>query len=133
MFQRFESFFANAELTMSMATGDKSAPLVHVRMIIPEHPCASRTPHDAGFDQMRMKAVALHPKLGRMPPKQSNNSTPKAEGPSKKELDAINEYLAQRPDFEKLSKESSADQARPEVEESAYDQKLREVIAAQAK
>lgn len=66
-----------------------------------------------------------------MPPKQSSNATPiKTEGPSKKELEAINAYLAQKPDFDQLLKTSPKDQTPAKVEESAYRRKLREVIAA---
>lgn len=66
-----------------------------------------------------------------MPPKQSTNPTTKLQGPTKKELEAINTYLAQKPDFDQLLKNSPKDRATsPKVDESPYYRKLREVIGA---
>lgn len=66
-----------------------------------------------------------------MPPKHSTNPTTKLPGPTKKESEAINSYLSQKPDFDQLLKNSPRDQtASPKVDESPYYRKLREVIGA---
>lgn len=66
-----------------------------------------------------------------MAPKQSNTTT-KAEGPSKAQLDAINKYLAEKPDFDQLLKNSQAS-SPPRVEETEYERKLREAVEAYPK
>lgn len=66
-----------------------------------------------------------------MPPKQSTNPTTKLQGPTKKELEAINSYLAQKPDFDQLLKNPPKHQtASLKADESPYYRKLREVIGA---
>lgn len=65
-----------------------------------------------------------------MPPKTTNPTT-KLQGPTKKELEAINTYIAQKPDFDRLLKNSPKEQtAPPKIDESPYYRKLREIIGA---
>ncbi|EME49674.1 hypothetical protein DOTSEDRAFT_20097 [Dothistroma septosporum NZE10] len=52
-----------------------------------------------------------------MPPK-TTSSSGKAQGPSKQELEAINKYLAQRPDFDKLFNETPVETA-PEIKKNS--------------
>lgn len=62
-----------------------------------------------------------------MPPKTGNA---KATGPSKTELDAINAYLSQKPDFESLLKEAPANsQPTTKPEETEYERRLRHAIS----
>jgi hypothetical protein len=66
-----------------------------------------------------------------MPPKTTSlPQIPKPKGPSKEELDAINEYLSRKLDFEKLIAEEQPIQAgsatvKPLTE---YDRKLNEAV-----
>lgn len=53
-----------------------------------------------------------------MPPKQSTLSSFK---PTKQELDAINKYLSQKPDFDKLIAEAKADPVKPTATEPETD------------
>ena len=66
-----------------------------------------------------------------MPPKTTGPSG-KAQGPSKRELEAINKYLAQRPDFEKLLNEAAAESTTgtSKREATEYERALKEAIAA---
>lgn len=69
-----------------------------------------------------------------MPPKTTGTSG-KAQGPSKQELEAINKYLAQRPDFDKLLNqapvETTAGTSKKEATE--YERALKEAVAASTK
>ena len=66
-----------------------------------------------------------------MPPKPSSSKTTnKSQGPSKESLEAINNYLAQKPDFEKLIREAkenprrSGDTPAP----TEYDRKVKQAV-----
>ena len=62
-----------------------------------------------------------------MPPKATLSK--QQGGPTKQELEAINQYLAQKPDFAKLASESGADQqASTDKNQTDYDQKLQEAV-----
>ena len=66
-----------------------------------------------------------------MPPKgSSSNKQAKPQGPTKKELEAINDYLAHKPDFNALIKEAKANpQTKPKREEGKYERALREAVS----
>lgn len=60
-----------------------------------------------------------------MPPKTAVAPHPKTKSPSKPELDAINAYIAQKPDFDKLIDEAKQNpQSVPEKQTTDYDRKL---------
>jgi len=60
-----------------------------------------------------------------MPPKTSVS----AKGPSKQELDAINTYLSQKPDFDKLVQEAKQNPSKQtEKQQTEYDRKLNEAV-----
>ena len=65
-----------------------------------------------------------------MPPKaKSLNKAQKPQGPTKEELEAINNYLRQKPDFENLIREAKANTHSPAKKvETDYDRKLREAV-----
>lgn len=66
-----------------------------------------------------------------MPPKNSssNNSTIKPSGPTKEQLKAINQYLAHKPDFDKLIAEAKANShSSTEPYRSEYDKILRAAV-----
>lgn len=67
-----------------------------------------------------------------MPPKASSATKPKTtQGPTKDELSAINAYLAQKPDFDKLVKDARANtEPATRIEESDYDKALKEGVKA---
>lgn len=61
-----------------------------------------------------------------MPPKTAVAPHQETKGPSKPELDAINAYLAQKPDFDKLIDEAKRKpQSQPEKQTTDYERKLR--------
>ena len=75
-----------------------------------------------------------------MPPKKSSSTKThaKTQGPTKQELEIINNYLAQKPDFTKLIAEAQANPPSPSQRvESEYDRTLRDAVtetrAARAK
>ena len=67
-----------------------------------------------------------------MPPKASSSKPTRPQGPTKEALQAINTYLAHKPDFENLIKEAKAkenpNQVRPEQLETEYKRKAKEAI-----
>ena len=67
-----------------------------------------------------------------MPPKASSSATKssKPQGPTREELEAINNYLAQKPDFNKLIQEANANQQPESVKkvDTEYDKKSREAV-----
>ena len=67
-----------------------------------------------------------------MPSKSSSSATkpPKSRGPTKEELEAINSYLKQKPDFDKLIQEAKANPtpSSRKKEETEYDRKTRETV-----
>lgn len=76
----------------------------------------------------RLLTCVVHPP---MPPKPSASSTQKPKGPSKQELEAINAYLTQKPDFDKLIAETKANpQPAPERKLSEYERKVKEAVKA---
>ncbi|KAK5128709.1 hypothetical protein LTR85_000042 [Meristemomyces frigidus] len=69
-----------------------------------------------------------------MPPKTTVPPHQESKGPSKQELDAINTYLAQKPDFNKLIDEAKQNpQTLPKKQETDYDAKLHEALRSRAK
>lgn len=65
-----------------------------------------------------------------MPPKTSTSKAAKASNSNKEALDAINSYLAQKPDFEKLIKEAKESSRRsiPEQGETEYTRKVKAAV-----
>lgn len=65
-----------------------------------------------------------------MPPKVSSSThSSKPPGPTKEQLEAINNYLAQKPDFDKLIAEAKANPQSPTKKtESDYERTLREAV-----
>ena len=65
-----------------------------------------------------------------MPPKPSpSNKTANTQRPTKQQLEAINNYLAQKPDFAKLIEEAKAKTQPPtDQRETEYDRILREAV-----
>lgn len=64
-----------------------------------------------------------------MPPKTSAASKQTPKGPSKQELDAINAYLAEKPDFHKLVAEATKNgPVQIERTETEYDRKLNAAV-----
>lgn len=65
-----------------------------------------------------------------MPPKQVDSPVPKIQqAPSEKELEAINAYLTQKPDFQKLLDEDKANsQAATTATETDYSRQLKQAL-----
>lgn len=66
-----------------------------------------------------------------MPPKTAGGNV-KAKGPSKQELDAIKDYLSQKPDFAALLKKAQTkpqSASKPTESQNAYERELRKAIS----
>jgi hypothetical protein len=65
-----------------------------------------------------------------MPPKTSTSKTSKANKSDKEAVDAINQYLSQKPDFDKLIKDAKESSGRsfPETRQTDYNQKVKAAV-----
>ena len=65
-----------------------------------------------------------------MPPKTSTSKTSKANKSDKEAVDAINQYLSQKPDFDKLIKDAKESSSRSftETRQPDYHQKVKEAV-----
>ena len=69
-----------------------------------------------------------------MQPKTTSSSS-KGQSPSKQELEAIDKYLAQRPNFDKLLNEGPSETVAgiPKRQATEYERALKEAVAASTK